>query len=203
MDIKFSNAAIQDIACDALVVGVAYQQTGQRSPVFSRTARAVDDALDGLLQELFASGEFKGEVGELATVHTMGKLATRRVVLVGLGKLEKLNTLAIQRACGTATRHAQQTGAHTIALDCLLEDAPLDVEAQTQAALEGALLGAYTFKKYQQSVAHSNGRGISKIDIVASVAQHPQLETAKQRAIALAESTNFTRVLVNDRPIVL
>src|ERR1700726_5043386 len=98
MDIKFSNQDIKDVTCDALAVGVAYQQTGQRSPVLSKAASAVDDALGGLLQELFSSGEFKGEAGELTTVYTMGKLTTRRVVLLGLGKQEKLQPLTIQRA---------------------------------------------------------------------------------------------------------
>jgi leucyl aminopeptidase len=203
MDIKFSHSAIKDIDCDALVVGVAYQQTGQRSPVLSRAASVVDVALDGLLQELFAAGEFKGEVGELTTVHTMGKLATRRVLLAGLGKLEKLQTLAIQRACGAATRHLQQTGAHSITLACLLEDAPLDMEAQIQAAIEGTLMGAYTFEKYQQTDAHSNERGIHKIDIVANAAHHSQLEPVMRRAIALAEAANLARDLVNEPPNVL
>ena len=165
MDIKFSNLAIQNVASDALVVGVAYQQTGQKSPALSKAARVVDDALDGLLQELYASGEFKGEVGELTTVHTMGKLTTRRVVLVGLGKQEKLQPLAIQRACGAAARHLQQTGAHTIALACLLEDAPLDVEAQAQAAHAermialGELAGgiAHDFNNLLQAIAGSAG----------------------------------------------
>jgi len=203
MDIKFSQQGIEDVASDALVVGVAYQQKEQRSPVFSKAARAVDDALGGLLQELFASGEFKGEAGELTTVHTMGKLATRRVVLVGLGKQEKLQPLAIQRACGAAARHVQQTGAHSIALDCLLENAPLDLETQTQAAIEGALLGVYTFKKYQQADAHGNGRGINKMRVLAGAAHHARLEPAMQRAIAFAGATNFTRDLVNEPPNVL
>ena len=203
MDIKFSNQGIKDIASDVLVVGVAHHQTGQKTPVLSQAARAVDDALGGLLQELFSSGEFKGEVGELTTVHTMGKLTTRRVVLVGLGKQEKLQPLAIQRACGAAARYAQQSGAHALALACQLEDAPLDLGAQTQAAIEGALLGVYTFKKYQQADARGNGRGITRIDIVASAALHSRLEPAMQRAIAFAEATNFTRDLVNEPPNVL
>jgi leucyl aminopeptidase len=203
MEIKFSSQAIQAISTDALVVGVAYQQTGQRSPVLSRVTSAVDDALDGLVQDLFSSREFKGEAGELTTVHTMGKLATRRVVLVGLGKQGKLQPLAIQRAYGAAARHLQQTGAQSIALACLLEDAPLDLETQTRAAIEGALLGIYTFKKYQQSDEHSNGRGMSRIDIIANATLHARLEPAVQRAIALAEATNFTRDLVNEPPNVL
>lgn len=203
MEIKFSNQAIKDVACDGLVVGVAYQQAEKRAPVLSQAARTVDDALGGLLQELFASGEFKGEVGELTTVHTMGKLATRRVVFAGLGKQEKLQTLAILRTYGAAARHLQQSGAHDIALASLLENAPLDMEAQAQAAIEGALLGLYTFKKYQHSDAQGNGRGINKIDVIADAAEHTRLQPALKRAVALAEAANFTRDMVNEPPNVL
>jgi leucyl aminopeptidase len=203
MEITFSSAAMQDVATDALVIGVVSRQKEQQSPLFSRAARAVDDALDGLLQDLFSSGEFKGEAGDLITVHTMGKLATRRVVLVGLGKQEKLQPLTIQRAYGAAARHLQQTGAHTVALSCLLEDAPLDLEAQTRAAIEGALLSIYTFKKYRQADTHGNGRGMSRIEVLAGASLHARLEPAMQRAIAFAEATNFVRDLVNEPPNVL
>ena len=203
MEINFSNQAIKDVACDGLMVGVAYQQAEKRAPVLSQAARAVDNALGGLLQELFASGEFKGEVGELITVHTMGKLATRRVVFAGLGKQEKLQTLAILRACGAAERHLQQAGAHDIALASLLEDAPLDMETQAQAAIEGALLGVYTFKKYRQTDTYGNGRGINKISVLADTADHARLQPALKRAVALAEAANFTRDLVNEPPNVL
>ena len=203
MDITFSSSTIQDVATDALVVGVTYQQMGKRFPVLSGEARAVDDALDGLLHDLVKSGEFKGEAGELITLHTMGKLATRRVVLAGLGKQEKLQPLTIQRACGAAARHLQQSGAHTLTLACLLEDTPLDLETQTQAAIEGALLGIYTFKKYKQSDAHGNERGIQRIAVAASAALHSRLEPAMQRAVAFAEATNFVRDLVNEPPNVL
>src|SRR5579859_1167210 len=205
MDIKFSHQGIKDVATDALEVGVAYQQTEQRTPVFAQAARMLDEAFDGLLLQLFARGEFKGEAGDLTTVHTMGKLATGRVVLVGLGKLEKLQPLTIQRACGAAARYLQQTGAHSVALACLLEDALLDIETQTQAAIEGALLGIYTFKKYKQAdmQGNGNGRGITSIAVLADATPQSRLETALQRAIAFAEATNFVRDLVNEPPNVL
>ncbi len=205
MDIKFSNQGINDVATDALVIGVAYQQAGQRTPVFTQAARTLDDALDGLLQQLFTSGEFKGEAGDLTTVHTMGKLATGRVVLVGLGKLEKLQPLTIQRACAAAARHLQQTGAHSITLACLLDNAPLDPETQTQTAIEGTLLGIYTFKKYKQADTQNNGngRGITSIAVMTDSTPQSSLEATRQRAIAFAEATNFVRDLVNEPPNVM
>ena len=203
MDIQLTNQSIKDIACDALVVGVAFQKAEKKAFTLSRTARTADSLLGGLLQEIFANGEFKGEVGELTTIHPMGKLAAKRVVVVGLGMQEKLQTQSILRASATAARYAQQTGAHSIALACDLEDASLDIEEQVQAEVEGALSGIYTFKKYVSTNTSGNGRGLNTIDVIASSADDTHLQQALRRAIVLAEATNFARDMVNEPPNVL
>ena len=203
MDIQVTNQSIKDMACDALVVGVAFQKAEKKALVLTKTARTVDGLLGGMLQEIFTNGEFKGNVGELATIHTMGKMAAKRVVVVGLGMQEKLQTQAILWTSATAARHLQQMGAHFIALACHLEDAELDVEQQIQAEVEGAILGAYTFKKYVHTNTNGNGRGLNKIDVIADSAGDPHLQQALHRAIALAEATNFARDMVNEPPNVL
>src|SRR5437868_762548 len=143
MDIRFIHSTIEDIRCDALVVGAAYHNAHPKEKrlVMSPVAHSVDGTLNGLLQALYDEGEFKAEVGELATLHTMGKLAARRVIVVGLGELDKLNAQQMQRASGTAARHAQSTGAHSIAL--AFEIGGSDLESAAQAVAEGALLGIY------------------------------------------------------------
>ena len=205
MDIRFIHSPIEDIACDALIVGAATanQNTHSREKrlVMSPAAQQVDSVLDGLVQTLYASGEFKAEVGELATIHTMNRLAARRVVVTGLGALDKLDTQQAQRAFGTAARHLQATGAHSIALAYEMKGAGLQSDAQ--AAVEGALLGIYTFKKYQHSHAGGDGQGITKMRVIAPGTHHAHLEAALERAEAIAEATNFARDLVNEPPNVL
>jgi leucyl aminopeptidase len=201
MDIRFIDAAIEDMPCDALVVGAAYQNTLAKEKQLALTpaAQEVDSALDGMLQALYAEGEFKAEVGELATIHTMNKLAARRIIITGLGALDKLGIQQVQRAYGAAARQAQATGARAMALAC--ETGLASQESEAQAAIEGALLGLYTFKKYQQ--ANGNGHGIDTIRIIAPPARYAQLEPALERAQTLAEATNFARDLVNEPPNVL
>ena len=205
MDIRFIHSVIEDIRCDALVVGAAYQHlhTKEKRLVMSPAAQSVDAPLNGALQALYDHGEFKAEVGELATIYTMGKLAARRVIVVGLGELEKLNVQQMQRASGTAARHAQATGAHSIALAFEVGESDLHWAAQAQAVAEGALLGIYTFKKYQHAHTSGNGQGINTIRIIAPTPQYAQLEPALQRAQAMAEATNFARDMVNEPPNVL
>ena len=170
MDIRTIEETVKDVQCDALVVGATYKKVGQRAKelVLVGAAREVDNLLGGLIQAIYSDGEFKGELGELLTLHPMGKLAAKRVVVAGLGPQEKVHSRLIRRASATAARHLQQTGARQIVLAFPVEELNIDLDEGVRAEVEGALLGLYTFKKYKQSGANSNGQGISKINLLAS-----------------------------------
>ncbi|HEX6477861.1 MAG TPA: leucyl aminopeptidase [Ktedonobacteraceae bacterium] len=201
MDIRLTDSTPKDVACDALVVGVAIPEGEQQGNniVLSETASRVDGLLGGLIQEIYAAGEFKGSLGELTTIHSMGKLAAKRVVIVGLGKESRLSPKGMRRAVATAVRHLQNTGAHELALAMDWEDA----EQLVQAEVEGALLGLYIFRKYQHSNTDGKERGVSKIQILAGNANDERLKQALQRGMVFAEATNFARDLVNEPPNVL
>lgn len=201
MDIRLTTANPQDIACDALVVGLAIQKGEQQANTIrlSKTARKVDNLLSGLISEMYATGEFKGSLGELTTIHSMGKLAAKRVVLVGLGVRSKLSPQGLRRASATAARHLQNTGAHSIALALDWDNE----EQLVQAEIEGALTGLYTFRKYLRAQENDNGRGVSQVQILADNANDSQLREALHRGTVFAEATNFARDLVNEPPNVL
>src|SRR5436309_14370133 len=118
MDIQVTSKALNNLKCDALVVGAANTKTeqGTKQVVLSETAKQADTLLEGLLSQISVDGEFKASLGELTTVHTMGKLETKRIILVGLGAQETLNAQSLRRASAITTRHLQSTGAHTLAL---------------------------------------------------------------------------------------
>jgi leucyl aminopeptidase len=204
MDIQVVSKTVKQVVCDALVVGAVRTKTAQAATdvVLSETAKSVDVLLDGLIQQICADGEFKGNLGEITTIYTMGKLAAKRVIVVGLGAQETAQ--ALRRASSIAARHLQNTGAHHIALALNREQLNVDAAQGVQAQVEGALLGLYTFKKYQHSNDNGNGRGIRKISIVAGEANKEDvLGEAVRRGSILAEATNCARDLVNEPPNVL
>lgn len=205
MDIRIIQQAVKDTQCDALVVGATYKKVENQSKelVLSAATREVDGLLGGLIQSIYAEGEFKGDLGELLTLHPMGRLAAKRIVVVGLGPEEKIHTQVIRRASATVARHLQQIGAHLVALALQLEEFNISVDESVQAAVEGALLGVYAFTKYKQSGAHENGRGITRINLLVNSASNTMLDQAVRHAITLAEATNFARDLVNEPPDVL
>jgi leucyl aminopeptidase len=201
MDIQVTTRPARDVQCDALIIGVARDE--KMGPVLSTYAATVDRLLDGLISGLFIDGEFKGNLGEIVTLHTMGHLATRRVIVVGLGPQEKVTTQSIRRASAIAARHAQETGTHHLALALHWNTPSLDEEQSIQVQVEGALLGLYTFRKYQHSEHNGNGKGVSQIRVLVEGTGKGSYEQAIYHGRVLAEATNFTRDLVNEPPNVL
>ncbi len=201
MDTKLVSQASKDVACDALIVGVTRADKSQekKAPVFSPGAQEVDQLLDGLLTSMYANGEFKGNVGETAQIYTMGKMAARRVIVVGLGTREKLQGHTFRRASGMAVRFAQSKGAQQVALDMGTQEQ--GAGAALQAAVEGALLGIYGFKKYQ--TAQNNSSKVEKLLFLSKEAQSQAQQEAFRRGIIMAEGANFARDLVNEQPAVL
>src|SRR6266704_212543 len=136
MEIQITHQAETKVACDALVVAVAAEKkAGQKakSVVLSEVAKTLDEALGGVISEMCANGEIKASLGELNTIHTLGKLAAKRVVIVGLGPRQALSTEALRRASAIATRHLQHTGAHEIAFALNWPGSGVDEIAGAQA----------------------------------------------------------------------
>ena len=205
MDIRIIEQNVEEMQCDALVVGMAYKKVRQQTKelVLTGIATEVDNLLGGLIRSIYVQGEFKAELGELITLHPMSKLAAKRVVVVGLGAQEKMNTQSIRRASAIAIRHLQQTGAHQVALALHSEEWKMNLDHSVRAEVEGALLGLYTFKKYKQANTNGNGPGITSISLLANHANDTKLDLAVEHGFVLAEATNFARDLVNEPPNVL
>ena len=201
MDIQTTTQTAQTVATDVLIVAATRKSGKDEQGVqLAGTAAAIDKTLNGLISERGADGEFKGGLGELLTVHTMGQMTTKRVLVVGLGSQNKVNAQSIRHASAVAARHAQNTGAHTITL--ALQSNGSQQETDVQAEVEGALLGLYTFKIYKQSEQSNNGKNVSQITIL-SEGNTDAVEPAIERGRVLAEATNFARNLVNEPPNVL
>jgi len=82
MDVQITTQAIRDVSCDALIVAAGRKGLGQEV-LLTKASTTIDGLLDGLIQERSTDGEFKGNPGEILTIHPMGRLAATRVIVVG------------------------------------------------------------------------------------------------------------------------
>ncbi|MDA1190174.1 MAG: hypothetical protein O3A46_00660 [Candidatus Poribacteria bacterium] len=96
---------------DAIVVGVF------EDGVLSPAAKSLDDALDGLLKAVIDTGDMKGKNGSRALVYTLGRIPSKRAVLVGLGKKADVDAERLRRVSGDTLRHLRDlVGRRDVAL---------------------------------------------------------------------------------------
>jgi leucyl aminopeptidase len=118
---------------------------------------AVDQALDGALRELVATGDFKGKTGEVTVLYPRGALNAQRVLVVGLGKQEAFNLESVRRAMGAAVKRARSLNAKKIATVVFGAGAGnLPEQDAAQATFEGALLALYRYQAPRQQQEEVN-----------------------------------------------
>lgn len=110
MDFSIKTAAPHKLKVGAVVVGVFEDRK------LSAAAARLDEASGGALAELVKTGDMKGKKGSSLVAHRLPKVATSRVVLVGLGPQAELGDSAYRAAVQTAYQAVAGTGAQDAAL---------------------------------------------------------------------------------------
>ncbi|HEU4588650.1 MAG TPA: leucyl aminopeptidase [Gemmatimonadales bacterium] len=105
MPFESSVAATAPATFQTPLLGIAVPQ-GNTLPA---SLAAVDRAAGGLLDRLYASGDFSGKRDETAVVYPAGP--ANRILLVGLGKVEGDARPDIRRAAATVAKRARILGA--------------------------------------------------------------------------------------------
>src|SRR5436190_7559948 len=103
MQIKVQSGDIASVQADAIVVNLFEGVTGPDG-----ATGAVDQAMGGALTQLIASGDLRGKLGETTLVHTLGRLPSPRVVVVGLGKQDGFDVDKVRSLSGDLVRYLRR-----------------------------------------------------------------------------------------------
>jgi leucyl aminopeptidase len=160
--------------------------------------RRVDAALGGFLGLALRDQRFEGRTAEIADIHTGGRLALKRVLVVGLGPRRECTAEVVRRAAAAAARRARDLGAASIAVSTLAAGAPgLGLTARAQATGEGAVLGLYRFDRYKEK--RNGDRGVTALTLLVSSARdRAAAREGLSRAELAAEAACFARDLINE-----
>jgi len=193
LEFKFVVGKIDEVKAGAILVNF-FEGTERLEGEIA----AVDRALDGAISELVSQGEIRGKLNEVTIIHSLGKLAAARVVVIGLGKKEELSRDRICGAVAETCRLLRQKGSESVAT--IAQGAgvnAISLETSAQAVTEGALLGLYTFRRHLTREADYGE--IKEFTIVgAGRAELQSLEAGCQRGRIVAEATNLARDMVNE-----
>jgi leucyl aminopeptidase len=178
---------------DALVIAVS---RGADGPQPAPGAKDVDDALGGTLAATLAALGATGEAGEVTKIASGGRLAAPLIAAVGIGAADgadaPIDPEVLRRAAGAAVRAVAGArgggeGPRRIALALPTRDA-----VETEAVALGALLGAYTFRRYRSEPAGQTALTLLTDGSYAA--------GAARRAEILADAVMLVRDLVNTGP---
>ncbi len=116
---------------------------------FGGVTKAVDEASGGALSRILAAGDFKGKFKESVMVHP-AQGGAKRVLLAGLGPVDKLTLDKVRRVSAVVARRARDLGAREAHVALLgVGGAGLAPRDVAEAMAEGALLGLYKFDAYK------------------------------------------------------
>ena len=161
-------------------------------------AAAVDRALGGLLRGLLKSGEFEGKLNQTVLLHTPGKAAAKRVLLVGLGRKKDARVDYVRQAMGTAVKRVRQAGASSFVTCLHGEDLSKTSAVElAQALVEGAILGTYQFTEYLSDKKTGAKQVVRLTVLTTDPRQLADIKEGARRGTATAEAAMFVRDLCN------
>ena len=105
--------------------------------------------LAGDAADVLKDGDFSGKKGSSALIYNPGSLATRRLLLVGLGDRPSFGLDTLRRAAATAAGRARSLMLETAAFALPVGEGSAARVAAAEAAAEGATLGLYRFDRYK------------------------------------------------------
>ncbi len=209
MMIDLVQGSITEVQADAWIVNLF---EGVTHP--GGATGAVDRLIGGTITRMIESGEFRGKLGETASIYlpmSSGGVPTKKVVVVGLGPSAKFGLEEARRAAGSALNAARSKGTKRIAT--IVHGAGiggLDPEEAAQSLAEGSLLAAYRYRAMKKRRASDDSDGTaassqtSDLDrlIVAEMDAEKvaAIRRGLDRGTVLADSVNFARDLVNTPP---
>jgi leucyl aminopeptidase len=163
------------------------------------TTAAVNDAVGSIIGQVIEVGDFRGEHLEHLLLYSQGSLATKRILLMGLGKREEFSAHALREAAAQCLRTLRDRRHPRAVLPIPFDsEFPLGFEDTAEACVLGGMLGLYQFTELRTRERDK----IRDFDSLILLAQKETTELAASidRATALAEGIHLARDLVTLPP---
>ncbi len=136
MDLRVSEISLLQWSGDGLAIGFFEDQVELTGDL-----ETLNEKLAGTLQELIDEEAFKGKEGSVAVTRVGGHSPIRKLILVGLGKLNALKLEGLRRGAAAIARAAKKAKCKTLAVHLPLWQG--DASKTTQAIAEGIELALH------------------------------------------------------------
>ncbi|RMZ54451.1 hypothetical protein APUTEX25_002027 [Auxenochlorella protothecoides] len=197
INVSIGSGYPQDWSGDLLALGVFEGDLPSKEGSLSGCLATLDASLDGAIEDIIQTYEFKGKEGSQQAVRVGGKI--KNVVLIGLGKVEdaaleaKWGLSLFQTLGAAAAAAAKTTKARTLAL-ALTQLPPVDEGEASGKAANGLLHAIYETSRFKSS---ETGPKLESAELLFGGKDGA---AAVQRAQAFVAGATLTRYLVEAPP---
>jgi len=144
MQVTAQKSEISEIKVPVILIGVSEEAREDD------LVQGIQEPLRNMIEDVVSLGDFKGKKGEMSLIYTRGAIPADRVLLVGLGRPEKLTVEEVRKTLGAASRKARDLGVKKIGVSLdQLSRGTLDVYDVAEAAVESLIMGSYQNVHYQ------------------------------------------------------
>ena len=180
---------ISTIHCDELIIPI-YQ--GETTP---DTLMELDRSFAGRISQLMTEQEITGDYKQVVVVHSLGKVAAKKLVFVGLGPKETGSFIRVRDAFARAVKSLTAKGEAKRVAVLLGETGEVAVDRYVQAITEAFYLASYTYEGYREKPKTT--KALASVELLATPAQKDAAWTGATLGIALSSGTVLARDLVN------
>ncbi len=185
MKVIFQKTNLNDFETPLVFIGVL--EEAKEDPHFTELTTAA--------QKIIEHGDFKGKQGDLSLVYTNGAIKAERILLVGLGKKEKLTAESIRQVVGTASRKARDLDVKEISifLDSFSRGV-VEITETTEALVQGMIMGSFQNIAYRTKNLEKY-KTIEELTIISSDADEIVMKQGIESGKIIADAVNFCREL--------
>ncbi len=157
----------------------------------------LDQAFSGQLTELVKSGDISARKEQIAKIHTFGKIPSKRLYVVGLGKEKECSFAEIREAFGVIFKKIKKEKIEEAALylDSFTTE-QIDALDAAHALSEAFALSTYQFENYKQK-SNEPETWIDSITVYTEKADAEEIDAALSVGYTYGKGTNSARTLVN------
>jgi leucyl aminopeptidase len=167
--------------------------------ILGPVAQSVDQATGGAIGAILKRGDLQGKPGQSLLLHALPGLKAERVLLVGTGKPDELDTRQWRKVASAALGALKGLGGSDATL--AVQDVQLkehDIYARTRTLVEVLADGQYVFEQFKSK--KKDAPKLGKITLLADKADQSQVELATRHAAAITAGMSFARDLGNLPP---
>jgi leucyl aminopeptidase len=145
MKLSSSKSTLKQIKSDAVAVFIF-----EDKKIFEEQIAGLKKTLKTQIERIIELEVFKGKLGSIASSYTDKKIASPRIILIGLGEQKKIILESYRKAGALAAKTAISLKVKNLAIHFpqLPEGFKATIEDIAQSIGEGALLSQYKFDKY-------------------------------------------------------